>query len=917
MFWWLSTALLVVMMAALSAAEQIGVPSDLLIISQQQFSDVTIVSFGVVLILITVWLSYSYPSANNNWQSWFKQSLRFGAIAFIAAMLIALSLWQVVSHYQKLQDAAINQSFRVQAWVKIDGISDSVMDEANHSGYRQLAVIESMTPLTKSMNADDLNQVAKKALTSSTDLNADLNNDNQPLHRVLLQAYPKPEVSKNPLKPPKSSKSAKASKPVISAQSLNQLQPNDRVLMSLTIKPLDSDANNATGFDSKRWLKSRHVDGVAQINAVSDVVIRSEDSTASFSALERFRFWIDNGRYQLRQHFYQDWSSYTKDEQQSRAVTLSLLTGDRSLINRDTKDLYQLAGISHLLAISGTHVLFLALILASMVSKAVDKFWAGSYQRLPRWQLRFLVMVAAAFLYALFSGFDVPAARTAWTLLLVGLVRFTLLPITTLRVLIVLAIIFAWVDPFVLWQAGFWLSFIAVALLLAYEEKRETAIEPHLPLQKLTLAATNLFRLQCWLFLALLPVTLLLFGKVSIWGLVVNLFAIGLFGWVIVPLNLLAGVLFLLLPSIADKLWGVISTLVEILHHVIQGITGVSKEESAWLIVPTSPSLLLISALVLLPWLLPRGLIHRFWSAAPLLLLVMTVKANQSALTAAPVLMILPTNDAFISASLLYYPNPKAPISWLVLSDHRDLDKKSWSSALTAAQLSDNISAQLQSLGITRLDGLIVQSAASSFSNSKNLNQIEAPLLDNTAQLLSNRFSIHQYWQAGKANSENLQAKNLTAQSCQAGKSWQKAEQGLTISAMTGWPDINDDSVWDCTISIESQTPIEVRHFDIANPKDSPLAVGQNIALSSETSSLSRLILNTSRASKLWSLWSLICQDETLTAPKSTGIDPNTVWLGHSRGQISADHLATLEVNTVITYDSKPLEAALGQTLPP
>ncbi|MFP3355332.1 ComEC/Rec2 family competence protein, partial [Pseudoalteromonas sp. SIMBA_153] len=42
----------------------------------------------------------------------------------------------------------------------------------------------------------------------------------------------------------------------------------------------------------------------------------------------------------------------------------------------------------------------------------------------------------------------------------------------------------------------------------------------------------RVFKLQFWLFLTLLPVTLLLFGKASLWGLFINLFAIGLFGWV-------------------------------------------------------------------------------------------------------------------------------------------------------------------------------------------------------------------------------------------------------------------------------------------------------------------------------------------------------------------------------------------------
>lgn len=72
---------------------------------------------------------------------------------------------------------------------------------------------------------------------------------------------------------------------------------------------------------------------------------------------------------------------------------------------------------------------------------------AKVYRYVPRWQVRWWVMIAAAFIYALFTGFDVPAARTAWMLFAIGLVRLTLLPVSTMRVLFALAVLMAWLDP--------------------------------------------------------------------------------------------------------------------------------------------------------------------------------------------------------------------------------------------------------------------------------------------------------------------------------------------------------------------------------------------------------------------------------------------------------------------------------------
>ena len=63
-------------------------------------------------------------------------------------------------------------------------------------------------------------------------------------------------------------------------------------------------------------------------------------------------------RYQFREHFLQlmaersqqanHESPKVKDSQDEVAVTLSLLTGDRSLISDDMTALYQFGGISHL-----------------------------------------------------------------------------------------------------------------------------------------------------------------------------------------------------------------------------------------------------------------------------------------------------------------------------------------------------------------------------------------------------------------------------------------------------------------------------------------------------------------------------------------------------------------------------------------
>ena len=1035
MYWLLGSLIIIVMMGVLAVADSMTLPVSSLLthLSAAELSAAT--TLPLLLTLLTIILiilsqrRFSFPhsfnvkipltqnaSLNSTTTSSYNLSLLFKCIRYLLlvglslALIIGSGLLALMSH-QEAQNSAIKQPLRVQALVSIEGISDSVYDITSDSGYRQVATISQISPLLSELTAQDLDKLTAQyaanyresldnRLGNNRENKNDLSGDNAKTfvgfekteYRVLLNAYPKKPKPKKPSKK-HSKKQAKNLSKQSQTIDLNQLQPGDQLLMTLTLAPLansEQAINNPTGFDSYRWLRGRHIDGVANILATSTATILFYDSlalsTADNSYLQRFRSAIDQGRWQLRQQFYQDWVAQTTAQQQAKAVTLSLLTGDRSLINRDTKDLYQLAGISHLLAISGTHVLFLAIVLAGVAVLLLNRFYPSLYRHIPRWQVRWWVMISVAFIYALFTGFDVPAARTAWMLLAIGLIRLTLLPISTMRILLALAVLMAWLDPYVLWQAGYWLSFIAVALLLKYEDSSVQSSQAEFTqltvfshddntskhmLKRMALGFKRLFKLQFWLFIALLPITLLLFGKASLLGLVVNLFAIGLFGWVIVPLNLLAGLCYLIVPTLADAIWTLVIAIVAYLHELITWLTALPIFSGAWLYTPVNMAILLMVSLAMLPWLLPRGLISRWLALPPLTLLVMTVYANQQSLTMTPTLYILPTGDQYVSAVLLQYPVidsenvpkdnnkgasairvDKKNVSWLFLANHRPHDIRTMPSMLTADKLSATLEQQLHSLSIKRLEGIVVQSSSaaltaklstsstSSTNNSKTLktdnsNPSNAELLPMTVAQLSQRFPTAQYWQAGRserwpelqrAYQTTSQAKThvtISAQGCEQGKVWQLANGDLALQAITGWSKINDASVWDCTLAIDSGLPIQVINYNAAEPlKSLPTKIQ---TLQSDIEALinkarnpqSRLILNTDTHPRVWQMWSLLCpvepndKDNNLNSRLNNAIN-STTWLGHSTSHISTEVISQQQIHEIITYDNKPLDAALS-----
>ena len=969
MYWLIGSLIIIVMMGVLAVADNVLMPTDLSLLDMIDPSNLSL-ALTIFATILLASAQFNVPSidshsadnnTSNNASHHTKLPLRiirYLVLALLATALVIGSALQALVTHQRAETNEITAPIRVQALVRIEGLSDSVYAAATDSGYRQVAVITNIAPLAVELTPQELAtktsdylDVNKNSLSRNYDVNSNEVNIKVSEHRILLNAYPR--------------KSANDSQFAF----LNDLQPGDEIFMSLALAPLatsEQAVNNPTGFDSYRWLRGRHIDGVANILAVSPTLVNSSEisneisdkkyskqSLDSDSYLQRFRTRIDQGRWRLRQHFYQDWSAQTTAEQQAKAVTLSLLTGDRSLINRDTKDLYQLAGISHLLAISGTHVLFLAIVLAGIVVLLFDRNYSTIYRRIPRWQVRWWVMIGAAFIYALFTGFDVPAARTAWMLLAIGFVRLTLLPISTMRVLLALAVLMAWRDPYVLWQAGYWLSFIAVALLLKYDDTLY---------QHQTTAATNLyddkprthinsalsgrvwqmikrvFKLQFWLFLTLLPVTLLLFGKASLWGLFINLFAIGLFGWVIVPLNLLAGLCYLLVPSIADILWVIISTIVGHLHDLMSWLTSLPALTDAWLYTPVNIAILSMALLSALPLLLPRGLLSRWLTLPPLTLLMMTVYANQQSFVTMPTLYILPTGDSYITAALLQYPTVNEDsTNWLFLADHRPASTRTMPSSLTADKLSENLKQQLGSLSVDKLESIVIQSSSVSLTDTlipdnKNIaNTKISELLPMTVAQLNGRLAISQYWQAGRSDrwsafqqayktvSQSVDTPTISTQRCEQGKIWQSANDELSVQAITGWTKIGDTSVWDCTIALDTSLPIRVLRYNAADPLNSlpvnspvspQVQVASNQLTSKQSASFqSRLILNADTHQRVWQLWSLLCSVES---NNDDMLFKNTRWLGHSASQITGDIISRQRVDEVITYDNKPLDAALS-----
>ncbi len=182
------------------------------------------------------------------------------------------------------------------------------------------------------------------------------------------------------------------------------------------------------------------------------------------------------------------------------------------------------------------------------------------------------VLLAAA--YALFSGWGVPSQRTVLMLATVGLLRLSGKRWPWPLVWLLACALVVAVDPWALLQAGFWLSFVAVGVLFATDSgvaSGNAAIElstDAAPSRAARAMASvgAMFHEQWVITLALTPLTLLLFGQVSLVGLAANALAIPWVTLVVTPLAM-AGVL-------VAPLWDLAALALTALNGYLQLLAG-------------------------------------------------------------------------------------------------------------------------------------------------------------------------------------------------------------------------------------------------------------------------------------------------------------------------------------------------------
>ncbi len=216
-------------------------------------------------------------------------------------------------------------------------------------------------------------------------------------------------------------------------------------------------------------------------------------------------------------------------ERDAAALIIALAIGDTQRISVEQWRVFNAVGITHLVAISGLHVTLFCLAVAWIAGKLWDRMRCLQ-ERTPRHTFATLLGLVAALGYALLAGWSVPTQRTLLMLAAWHSLRWAARPRPAARTLAAGLVGVLLLDPLAPLASGFWLSFLAVGALLV-----QGAVTP--------LQASGWrghLHTQGYVMVALAPVTIAVFGSVSLAGLGVNLLAIPAFSLLLVPLILAA-----------------------------------------------------------------------------------------------------------------------------------------------------------------------------------------------------------------------------------------------------------------------------------------------------------------------------------------------------------------------------------------
>ncbi|MGG4774202.1 DNA internalization-related competence protein ComEC/Rec2 [Paenalcaligenes sp. Me52] len=288
---------------------------------------------------------------------------------------------------------------------------------------------------------------------------------------------------------------------------------------------------NEQGFDYEQYSFSHGVRALGSVRGEPKLLFTLPWWQRSWSVMAQ------SLRYELRKAMLPYVQSYRYG-----GVLLALSVGDQNSIQSQDWLVFNRAGLTHLVSISGSHVTLMAVLVATVISwcwrrlrykrVALAEYW-------PAQKIAACVALLVAALYCTVAGWGVPAQRTFLMLAVVVGTRLASVSWQPSQTLALAAVLVVCLDPWTVVASGFWLSFGAVTVLLLCYHWQGHAMQPKQGWAAIGSYVLQVLAWQVVISLALFPALGWQFHEISLISPFSNAYAIPLIGMVITPLSLL------------------------------------------------------------------------------------------------------------------------------------------------------------------------------------------------------------------------------------------------------------------------------------------------------------------------------------------------------------------------------------------
>lgn len=323
------------------------------------------------------------------------------------------------------------------------------------------------------------------------------------------------------------------------------LRVGDRWRLDVKLKRPHGFANPG-GFDYEKWLFAQGIDATGYVFNQGQTQ-RLDDPQGLLMQAWRHPLRLVN---RWRQEIAEDIDA-SGVSAEAKVFLRALTIGDQRGIQAQQYRVLNQTGTLHLLAVSGLHV--------TLVAGFVYVIGRMCLKRLPRASQRFvaqkwavLISLLVGTFYCLLAGFSLPTFRAWLILLCFSIYFFRERAQAPWRAYFSSLLLVCVLQPLAVLDASFWLSFIAVAVILflltsRVRQRKWVAVPEPVPRfqSRLLLAQAKQYvqadwRMQWALFIGLLPLLWILYGQFSLISPFFNMLAVPFVSWLVVPPALLA-----------------------------------------------------------------------------------------------------------------------------------------------------------------------------------------------------------------------------------------------------------------------------------------------------------------------------------------------------------------------------------------